>query len=303
MILRYSISEPLIRDRIKILFNDMDQANVQSLKNMVDSFPGIEKLKYKPQIENSEVNEKVCTEFENIKLIPTFSFVDPWGYKGLSLRLINSVLKDWGCDSVFFFNYSRISMGIMNDAVLPHMEALFGKKRIAELRERLPKENPEKKELIIVENLCNALREYGHRYVLPFRFKSCNSDRISHHLIFVTKHFKGYDIMKSIMADESSDCDEGIGSFEYNPASSMPKQSLLFQLSRPFEDLKGIILDDYRGRTILMKELYQEHSIDKPFTRKNYKDALLQLEKEGKIVTSKHKKNTFSEKVKITFHT
>src|SRR5207248_10024637 len=41
----------------------------------------------------------------------TFLFVDPFGYKGLSLQLVNSVIKDWGCDCVFFFNYNRISMG------------------------------------------------------------------------------------------------------------------------------------------------------------------------------------------------
>ena len=61
--------------------------------------------------------------------MPTFFFVDPWGYKGLSLRLINSVLKDWGCDCVFFFNYNRINMGLGNDAVEKHMDALFGKER------------------------------------------------------------------------------------------------------------------------------------------------------------------------------
>ena len=60
-------------------------------------------------------------------------FVDPWGYKGLSLRLINSVLKDWACECIFFFNYNRINMGLGNDAVKEHMDALFGEERAAEL--------------------------------------------------------------------------------------------------------------------------------------------------------------------------
>ncbi len=55
--------------------------------------------------------------FEQMNLVPTFFFVDPWGYKGLSLRLINSVLKNWGCDCIFFFNYTRINMGLENELV------------------------------------------------------------------------------------------------------------------------------------------------------------------------------------------
>ena len=62
-------------------------------------------------------------------LVPSLMFVDPWGYKGLSLRLINSVLKDWACECVFFFNYNRINMGLGNQAVKAHMDALFGEGR------------------------------------------------------------------------------------------------------------------------------------------------------------------------------
>lgn len=50
---------------------------------------------------------------------------DPFGYKGLSWALIRSVIKDWGSDCVFFFNYSRINAGINNPIVNEHMEALF----------------------------------------------------------------------------------------------------------------------------------------------------------------------------------
>ena len=61
-----------------------------------------------------------------MKLVPTLLFVDPWGYKGLSLALINSVVQNWGCDCIFFFNYNRINPGVSNDTVREHMNALFG---------------------------------------------------------------------------------------------------------------------------------------------------------------------------------
>ena len=57
--------------------------------------------------------------------------MDPWGYKGLSLRLINSVLRNWGSDCIIFFNYNRINMGLNNEFVREHMDALFGAERAA----------------------------------------------------------------------------------------------------------------------------------------------------------------------------
>ena len=123
----------------------------------------------------------------------------------MSLKLINSVLQNWGCDCVFFFNYNRVNMGLNNDAVREHMDALFGKERADLLRARLLGLRPEEREMLIVEELSQALKQMGASFVLPFAFKDERSDRTKHHLIFATKHFKGYEIMKGIMAKESSE--------------------------------------------------------------------------------------------------
>src|SRR6185369_5471306 len=102
--------------------------------------------------------------FEGLKLVPTFFFVDPWGYKGLSLRLINSVLQNWGCDCVFFFNYNRVNMGLNNEAVREHMDALFGQERANLVRVRLSGLSPEEREMLIVEELSQALKQMGARF-------------------------------------------------------------------------------------------------------------------------------------------
>lgn len=83
-------------------------------------------MKHKPIVWNNEVGSEMVKLFSSIKLVPTLFFVDPWGYKGLSLQLVNAVLKDWGCDCIFFFNYNRINMGLTNPMVQEHMAALFG---------------------------------------------------------------------------------------------------------------------------------------------------------------------------------
>jgi len=80
-------------------------------------------------VRNKEVGQEIVAMFSQMRLIPTLFFIDPWGYKGLTLQLINAVLKDWGCDIIVFFNYNRISMGLSNQYVEEHMNALFTKQR------------------------------------------------------------------------------------------------------------------------------------------------------------------------------
>ena len=180
-ILTNAIEKIDLRERLVTIFNDRDEKNSNDLQRAIEEIPDINTLKYKPVVNNQEVGEEIVKMFEEMRLVPTLFFVDPWGYKGLSLRLVNSVLKDWGCDAIFFFNYNRINMGLNNPAVQEHMQALFGEEKTMELRENLLRQKPYERELIIVEELCQALKAYGSRYVLPFRFKNNKGRRTSHH--------------------------------------------------------------------------------------------------------------------------
>jgi len=245
--------------------------------------------------------------FAKVRMVPTFFFVDPWGYKGLSLGLINSVLQNWGCDCVFFFNYNRVNMGLNNESVREHMDVLFGTERADKLRARLSGLAPADRESLIVEELAQSLKFLGGSYVLPFTFKDDNGRRTMQHLIFVTKAFKGYEIMKEIMAKESSEHVQGVASFEFSPASE--RYPLLFELSRPLDDLADMLLNDFAGETVTMKNIYLRHCVGKPYIERNYKQALLTLEAQSKVITApaaanRHKMRgqlTFAEHVKVTF--
>lgn len=197
-------------------------------------------------------------------------------------------------------------MGINNDAVKEPMNVLFGNDRANKLRNKISNKPSEERELFIIEEICQALKSYGPKYVLPFRFKNDKGNRTSHHLIFVSKHFRGYEIMKDIMANESTADEYGVPSFEYNPADFLPKQMLLFQLSRPLEILKKDLLHKYKGQMLAMKKVYEDHNVDTPYIRKNYKDILRKLYEDGVIEakTAKGKlprKGTFGNKVIVTF--
>ena len=299
LVLKKAIQDKQLRQRLVTIFNDKDEGNTDSLRKAINGLPDIESLKYPPQVSTQEVGEKIVKRFEEMRLVPTLLFVDPWGYKGLSLRLVNSVAKDWGCDCIFFFNYNRINMGLHNEAVREHLNALFEEGRANDLRARLEQLTPEERELTIVEELCQAIRSSGPKYVLPFRFKSERGSRTTHHLIFVSKHHKGYEIMKEIMAKESSEAPQGVATFEYNPASI--RQPFLFEHSRPLDDLGDMLLEEFAGQTIKMSDIYGQHNVNRPFTKSNYKQALIRLEDQGKIRATEHRRNTFADRVLVTF--
>ncbi len=303
LVLNSAIENPRIAKMLVAYFNDVDENNTATLQDEILSLPNISILKHAPIVTCGAVDEDAAEYFNATRLVPSFSFVDPFGYKGLSLKIVQGVIKDWGCDCVFFFNYNRINAGISNPSVKHHMDALFGEKRAEDLRNRLPGLSPELREAAILEELASEIKSLGGKYVLPFTFKNSNGKRTSHKLIFVSKHFKGYEIMKDIMAAESSVVDEGVPSLSYSPAdASMP---LLFSLAQPMSKLRGMLLKDFAGQTLTLDKLYESHSVGKPYIKKNYREALKELEDAGKIsatsVEGKRRKGTYPSHVRIKF--
>ena len=152
------------------------------------------------------------------------------------------------------------------------------KERADNLRPKLDPLTPQKREVTIIEELCQAIRDSGpeSEYVLP-----------------------GYEIMKNIMAKESSNTQQGVATFEYNPADV--QQPFLFEFSRPLDDLGDMLLREFAGQKLKMSDIYERHNVNRPYTKKNYKQVLGQLEDQGEITASKHRINSFGDKVIVTF--
>lgn len=305
MLLQKAIQDPDLCEKLQTIFNDADHTNTQILQTSIQALPNIDKLRYPPTIWNQEVGDKLVQAFAKVNLPPTLAFVDPWGYKGLSLQLVNAILKNWGCDCIFFFNYNRINMGLSNIAVRKHMEALFGAERASYLHEHLSTLNSEQRELTIVEELSQALKEMGGEYILPFCFRNARGSRTSHYLIFVSKHHVGYDKMKDIMAKESSCHEQGVPTFVYSPADE--RQPLLFEYSRPLDDLGPMLLTAFAGETLTTKAIYAAHNVGRRYILKNYKNVLAELEEQGLISVASPKgkkrgrKGSFADDLIVTF--
>jgi hypothetical protein len=113
--------------------------------------------------------------------------------------------------------------------------------------------------------------------------------------------------MKGIMAKESSSADQGVPSFAYNPADR--KFPALFELTRPLDDLAGMLFAAFAGQTLSVKEVFEGHHIGRPYVLENYKAVLKNLEAAGSIACSppstarpkRHGEPTMADAVRVEF--
>ncbi|MCC6159821.1 MAG: three-Cys-motif partner protein TcmP [Deltaproteobacteria bacterium] len=298
------LENPKLKSIVQLIFNDSDNHNIEKLQVALHNASNINSLKYPPAFWNVDAGQSLADEFKKIKMAPSLVFIDPWGYRGLSIDLISSMTKDWGSDGIVFFNYNRVNMGLSNPTVSHHMLKLFGPERLPAVLEKIRDAGPDERELTIVDEFGGAIADaVGTRYVLPFRFIEESRDRTSHYLYFISKHPLGYVIMKNIMAKESERDQDSVPSFEYSPAT--PRQQLLFLFVRKLNNLKDDLIAAFAGRTAKMIDIFEEHHVGTPFIEKNYKTALMELEKENRIFAEPNaknrKKNTFADRVVVSF--
>jgi len=161
LILESAVQNPDLRQLLVTTFNDRNPEFAARLKSNIQQIPGIETLTHQPQVHSVEVDEDVAAMFGRAAMIPSFSFVDPFGYKGITQRLLKGMLKDWGCDLILFFSYARINAAIDNEIFEEHISALFGEERLKALRARLQAKRPWEREALILETFSTVLQELG----------------------------------------------------------------------------------------------------------------------------------------------
>jgi three-Cys-motif partner protein len=307
-ILEAAVKDKMIADRLNAVFVEERADFVAILNQVIQQTEGISSLRQKPRVLQCDVATDVEQVLGAVGASPTFSFIDPFGYDGLSLTLIKSLMSDWGSDCLFFFNYNRINAAIMNRKVAEQINALFGRERADRMRTELRRDEPANREEYIVDEMVDALKVSCNAYVLPFRFISERQHRTSHYLFFVSRDVLGLIKMKEIMAKYSSSTEQGVPSMEHDPHYTGQMYLDPFR-PEPILKLKHDLVSDFAGRTLSVENVIKQHTWKTRCLTKNYKDALLELEAEGIIVVdppaSERRKSkgrpTLADKKMITF--
>lgn len=213
LVLAYAVQSPAIAARLITVFNDLNPRHIWDLEQQIAALGGVETLAHQPIYSSQELGADLLAALGDLHDLPALWFVDPWGFKELTLDLFSAPLRGHGAELVFFFNFNRINMALGDPTREPHLSRLFGPGGFAALRSRLSRTRPEDREPLILGQLTSTLRACGAQFVLPFRFYDDDGVRTSHYIVHATSSSLGHYLMADVMS-EASDLTAGYGYHE-----------------------------------------------------------------------------------------
>ncbi len=294
MLIRKILADKELAKRMVLAFNDEDPQNIESLKVAIKSIDVEGALKNKIQFFNQTIDNDFYKRINANKNIPILSFIDPFGYKGLTRRLISTLIQNNGSDCIFFFNYSRINMALSSNTKFDtYLASIFGIERMEKLKKTLIYHEPNEREPIVINMLTEALKETGANSVLPFKFYNNAIKRTSHYIIFVSKHPLACQIMKNIMYTISAKDSDGIALFELHDHANFGNDCQQISIfDTPFQSLCNELLKNNTGKTFLVKDLCSQYdsSYNNHFVGKNVKAALNFLEDQNQLIVTGRKR-------------
>lgn len=211
-------SKPEIHNNINIHFYEKETVLIDDLRIKVQKHSVYKKLAIEPVFNNITVTS------ETIKSLPnndkTLTFIDPCGYTDLSEELLLEVLNNWGSDCIFYFSTYGMRRNLTQDNQQDNFIKIFGKDEYLKLKKEIKKlKSGKQQDLLILSTLDKVLNKKDKIYSCGIRMDLKDKKLSNYYLIFISKHWRGFQIMKSIMGNPKySICDsDGIPDFIYNP--------------------------------------------------------------------------------------
>ncbi|MFH1373812.1 MAG: three-Cys-motif partner protein TcmP [bacterium] len=271
-----------LQKQLRAYFYEDDKINHDELKQSIEEHHAYSLMHFRPEVNHQSITRELIPELPIDDC--TFCFIDPWGYKGVSLDLLESVTHRWGCDSLFYISISGVQRNLRNPSQQQALQDLFGTDGLKEIQAELSDSvSPKVSETIIMERLRMALKSRKVEYFLEFGVEYSVRKKTSHFLVFISRHSLAFKIMKEIMATYSLKDKDGVPLFRYG-------RYRINQIEMPFheysiEKLKNRLQSELSGSTLSVKEVYNIcHKLGYRYIESNIKDALLLLEEQGDIV-------------------
>lgn len=311
LVLQKTIGNPGLPGRLQLHFNDKKPEHVAALQQRLDVHPDVALLITPPKVTNVDlVDESALLRLlDGLPTCPTFYFVDPFGYKGLTRALLHRLMSGDGAECLFFFNYRRVNAALTNPVLGHHAELFFGSAEAQRLRQLVDGLDPEVRERLVMDAVQDMVQALGALPPLAFRIYAADCERTSHYLVFATKHFKGYEIMREVMAKECVFLGQEVPLFEYNPAPppEPDPQMALWEEPKPdyFAPLRGDLLQRFAGRTLTVRQVFEAHSLGQPYLMRHYQAVLREFEEHGFVSidpsAAQRPRNTLKPEAVITF--
>ena len=235
-------------------------------------------------------------ESKGARLAPTFAFIDPFGFRGLPLSLVQRLLAN---------PKTEIFVNVMVDAISrflehpdiqtrQHIVDLFGTVEVLQITHR-PCNRTTELRLLYQRQLSGCAR-----FVRYFEMRDRHG-RTIYYLFFASNDSLGHAKMKEAFwkVDPSS-------GFCFSDATN-PNQLVLFEIDET-PKLADSLLEKFAGQRVPVGRVKQYAEDETPFIASHMRGALRRLEGENKIAVdeykldgSKRRKNTYPEDAVVKF--
>lgn len=204
------------------------------------------------------------------RLIPTFAFIDPFGWTGAPFSLVRKILANKSCEVFVNFMYEEINRFIGHKDQVANFNGFFGTE---EWKQCVNASDPRTRNRCLHDLYLRQLQT-GAKYVRSFEMSN-QRDVTDYYLFYATNEMLGLKKMKEAMwkADES-------GEFRFSDATD-PNQLVLFEKAPNVPTLRSRIVTEFSGKEATVANIEQFVLVETAFRESHYKAILKTLEKEG----------------------
>ncbi len=184
-------------------FFEADVRYVSGLMSELTSHSAHDRLKFAPRVFPGVITHTDLSEIKKVVSAGSFTFIDPFGYKEISLDLIDLATRDWGCDCLFYLTAVGVERNVTDPTKREQFVRLVGTTGYEALQKAAQLHSSKNLLEVLIDELHSALRSRHRVYVLPFCIEFDDRRRPSHSLVFVSKSPTGFKVMRDIMIKHS----------------------------------------------------------------------------------------------------
>jgi hypothetical protein len=293
------------------LFNDSAAEQTAAWKHALEALPRLEHFTFAPQVEQTTVDIPLKENIATVRSLPTLISADLCANTGLSWDWLRDLVQGHPADCFLWVNYKQLLAWTRRKRDQEQLERVLGQQASHTLKAAFKKRlSPAQKEQYWKQLLEERLQEVVGQQLglLCYTFYD-EQDRAEQFLYFLTQNPASYTRMRQIMHSESQLIEDGIGNLCYQPSQGCRKSITSPTLFGPMFELEQHLLHTYLNQTIQLIDLYEAQHWGRSLTKKNYIDALLNLEEKGQLkITRKrplrghvHPKGHLPDKTFISF--
>ncbi len=234
-------------------------------------------------------------EKEGDKLLPTFAFIDPFGFSDFPMSLISRLLRYDKCEVLITFRagfvnrFTKLHQNVIDD--------LFGTHEWSEINKM---GDPDGRRNFILQLYQNQLtRATNAKFVKTFEMTG-RKNQLIYYLIFATKHLSELEVIKEIMFKVDKK-----GTYRFSDRTD-PKQTFILDYENKehwVSEASKLVYTKFRGQRVSIEEIREFVVVDTPYIFRKKILRHLESSMPSRIVKvdGRTRPSTYPDGCKITF--